>query len=138
MLADTDRPGNFIGQFNVRQPGGYKISLAIPDAIDEQLEKRIQVYVPDLEFETTRRNEPLLTALASQSGGLYYNSLQLAAEGNGTLPAVDKKIESRAEEITLRGAPDQDFAETLNKYLLIVICGVLCFEWLFRRLMKLA
>jgi len=138
LLADNDRPGNFIGQFNVRQQGTFRVELAVPDAIDDQLVKRVQVYVPDLEFEQTRRNEPLLAAIATQSGGAYYTSLKTAAEGNDALPPVAQQIESRAEEKTLRGAPDQDFAEKLNRFLLAIICGALCLEWLLRRLMKLA
>ncbi len=138
MKADENRLGNFIGQFNVRQPGGYRIELAIPDALDEQLVRRIQVHVPDLEFEQTRRNAPLLAALAKQSGGFYYTSLKTAIEGSGSLPPVAEQIESRAEEKTLRGAPDQDFAEKLNRTLLAVIAGALCLEWLLRRFMKLA
>ncbi len=138
MIADGNRPGNFVGQFSVRQQGAYRVELAVPDAIDDQLVKRIQVYVPDLEFEQTRRNEPLLVAIAAQTGGLYYTSLMAAAEGSGSLPPVAQKIESRAEEKILRGAPDQVFAEQLNRALLAIIGGALCLEWLLRRLMKLA
>ena len=138
LTADKLRPGSFIGQFNVRQEGSYSIVVPIPNSIDQQLDKRIQVNVPDLEFEKTRRNEQLLAAIAQRSGGIYYSSLSAAAEGDDALPPVSQKIASRVEERTLRGAPDQEFSEHLNKILLAVICGALCAEWLLRRLVKLA
>ena len=138
LVADENRAGNFVGQVNVRRAGAYRVELAVPDAIDDQLVKRFQVVVPDLEFEQTRRNESLLAAIATQSGGLYYRSLKEAVGGNGSLPPVAQKIVSRAEEKTLRGTPDEDFAERLNRFLLAMICGSLCLEWLLRRLMKLA
>ncbi len=138
MLADKSRPGNFIGQFTVKREGSYRIELSIPDAVDEQLVRRIQVVVPDLEFDHTRRNDELLAALASRTGGRFYTSVTTAAEGNQENPSVDELIESRAETRTLRGTPDADFTEWLNKILLTVICGALCLEWLLRRLVRLA
>ncbi|MCA9230546.1 MAG: VWA domain-containing protein [Planctomycetales bacterium] len=138
MLADVDRPGSFVGQFNVRKEGSYRIELPVPDVPDEQLVRRIQVSVPNLEFDQTRRNDALLTAIASQTGGQFYPSINAAVAGSQSLPPVAQQIESRAEIRTLRGTPDQSFTELLNKYLLAVICGALCLEWLLRRLMKLA
>jgi hypothetical protein len=91
-----------------------------------------------LEFNETRRNEPLLTALAAGAGGQYYPSPQLAAEGGGGVPRASELLESRAETKILRGKPDPAFAERTNQWLLGVICGALGLEWLLRRLMKLA
>lgn len=138
LLADPNRPGNFIGQFTAKREGSYRIQLAVPDAVDEQLVRRIQVVVPDLEFEQTRRNDQLLAALANRTGGQYYTSLNTAVEGTNDLRPVGDIIESRAETRTLRGTPDAAFTEWLNKILLAVIVGTLCCEWLLRRLMKLA
>lgn len=100
--------------------------------------KRITATVPDLEFAETRRNEELLTAIAARSGGKYYASPQLAVAGDSALPPAGELIESRAETKILRGKPDAAFAESLNRWLLGVICGALCAEWLVRRLLKLA
>ncbi|MCH7753319.1 MAG: IS5 family transposase, partial [Planctomycetes bacterium] len=82
LTADLDRPGNFVGQFDVRREGSYRIELSVPDAPDQPLVRRIQAMVPNLEFEKTRRNEALLSALATRTGGRYYTSLQTALEGN--------------------------------------------------------
>jgi len=138
MLADEDRPGNFVGQFSVRQEGAYRIELPVPDVLDEQLVRRLQVVAPNLEFDKTRRDESLLAAVANRSGGLYYTSLLTAIEGNTNLQPVGELIESRAEARILRGTPDRDFTEWVNRLLLGVICGALCLEWLLRRLMRLA
>jgi len=138
LTADLDRPGNFVGQFSVRQEGSYRLELPVPDVLDEQLVRRLQVVSPNLEFDKTRRNESLLAALANRSAGRYYTSLKTAVEGNGDLRPVAELIESRAEVKTLRGTPDRDFTEWLNRILLGVICGALCVEWIIRRLMRLA
>jgi len=138
MLANKSRPGNFIGQFTVKREGSYRIQLAIPDTVDEQLVRRIQVVVPDLEFDHTRRNDELLAALASRTDGKYYTDLAAAVSGMDDLKPIDQLIESRAETRTLRGTPDPVFGEWWNKILLGVICGALCLEWLLRRLVKLA
>jgi len=138
MTADKNRPGNFVGQFNVRREGSYRIELPVPEVLDEQLVRRIQVTVPSLEFDETRRNDSLLAAIASQSGGHYYPTLSSALKGDSGLPPVAEQIESQAELKTLRGTPDKDFTEQLNRLLLAVICGALGLEWLLRRLMKLA
>jgi len=138
MTADANRPGNFIGQFSARREGSYRIELPVPGVLDEQLERRIQVTVPSLEFDQTRRNDALLAAIASQSGGQYYPTLNLAMNGSSGLLPVAQQIESQAELKTLRGTPDVDFTEQLNRILLAVICGALGLEWFLRRLMRLA
>lgn len=138
MDVDPSRPGNFVGQFSIRKEGSYRIELPIPDVLDEQLVRRIQASVPSLEFDRTRRNEQLLAALASQSGGQYYTSLNSAIEGLDGLRPLSEQIASRAELKTLRGATDEEFTERLNRMLLAVMCGALSLEWLLRRLVRLA
>ncbi len=138
MQSDKSRPGNYIGQFTVKREGSYRIQLAVPDAVDEQLVRRIQVVVPDLEFDHTRRNDELLAALADRTDGKYYTDLTAAVNGTDDLKPIGELIESRAETRTLRGTPDPVFGERWNKILLAVICGALCLEWLLRRLVKLA
>ena len=138
LVADETRPGNFIGQFTVSSEGPYRIELAVPDAPDELLVKRITATVPDLEFDDTRRNEALLVALASRTGGQYYESPRLAVEGASGVPPVAELLPSRAETKIRVGKPDEAFTERVNRGLLGVICGALCLEWLLRRLLKLA
>ena len=138
LLADANRAGNFVGQMTVFQEGAYRLELPVPDALDEQLTRRIQVAVPDLEFESTARNVNLLAALARQTGGLYYENPSQAVRGSDQVRPVGQLIESQAETKTLEGKPDVDFTRWLRRILLGVICGALLSEWLLRRLLKLA
>jgi hypothetical protein len=138
LVADETRPGNFIGQFTVSSEGPYRIELAAPDAPDELLVKRITSTTPDLEFNDTRRNEALLAALASRTGGQYYASPTAAIKSAGGVPTAIELLPSRAETQIRVGKPDEDFTERVNRGLLGVICGALCLEWTLRRLLKLA
>ena len=138
LHADKDRVGNFVGQFSVRSQGSYRVELPVPDSLDEQLVKRIQVVLPDLEFDKTRRDEGLLASLANRSGGKYYANLEAAILGNKDLSAVTQLIPSRAEMKTLRGTPDIEFTEWLHGILLAVLAGSLGLEWFLRRLVRLA
>jgi len=148
MTPIPGRAGSFIGQFTVLEQGTYRIELPIPDAgvaadstdslEASQLVRRIEVVLPNLEFEQTRRNERLLAALATRTGGRYYASLTAAIDGTSDLQPVARMIESRAEVKTIRGAADTGFTERLNRILLAILCGSLCLEWFLRRLLKLA
>ena len=138
LKADPDRAGNYLGQFNVRREGSYRILLQPPDSQDDPLSQLVQAVAPNLEFEKTRRNEELLAALASRTEGRYYNDLQTATVGSDNVPALASLIDSRAEIVTIEGAPDEQFAELVNKTLLAIICGALSCEWLLRRLLRLA
>jgi len=148
MKATPARAGSYIGQFAALEPGTYRLELPIPDfgggpeSLDfieaSQLVRRIEVTLPNLEFERTRRNERLLAALATRTGGRYYSSLNEAIDGTANLQPVARMIESQAELKTIRGAADPGFTERLNRLLLLVLCGSLCLEWFLRRLLKLA
>jgi hypothetical protein len=138
LVADETRPGNYISQFSVTSEGSYRLELTVPDAPDDVLTKRISVTAPDLEFDDTRRNEQLLAALAERTGGRYYETTALAEKGASGVPPVAELLPSRAETKTRIGKPDEKFTERVNRGLLVLICGALCFEWLLRRLLKLA
>jgi len=138
LLADANRPGSYLGQFVVASEGSYRIELTPPEAPDELLSKRITAAVPDLEFRETRRDEELLTALATKTGGHYYPTVEAALRGAGDVKPAAELFESLAETKVIHGKPDEKFAERVNQALLAVICGALCLEWLLRRLMKLA
>ncbi len=138
LLADPVRAGNFVGQFPAGQTGSYRIELAVPESLDEYLVKRLQVVMPDLEFDQTRRNATLLAAVAERSGGTYYPSLSAVLSGNDQLPPAGALLPSRAERKTLRGTPDPGFTLWVRRLLLGVCCGALCLEWLLRRFIRLA
>ena len=137
LVADATRAGMYSGQFTALQEGSYRIDLPVPETVDDQLTRRIQVRVPDLERENSQRNDALLSEIANSTGGLYYVGLDAALGDQGAEPLVDQ-LRDRTEVTKLIGAPDQRFEEDMMKWLLAAICGALCLEWLVRRLSKLA
>ena len=86
----------------------------MPGSNEEPFSKYIQVRVPDLERVHPERNEALLASLAKDTGGRYYPRLELAAFGDAETMPLAQAIPSRAEVKLLKGAPDEDFAETTN------------------------
>jgi hypothetical protein len=47
-------------------------------------------------------------------------------------------LEPQEQIAYLPGLPDAEFARRLMTWLMALICGALCLEWLFRRLSRLA
>jgi hypothetical protein len=136
LAADPARKGMYTGQFTALQEGTYRLELPVPDT-EEQLSRRIQVKVPDLEREDPQRNDALLVEIAKRTGGTYYVGADavLGARGVPPLPGL---IKDRTEVTYLAGITDPDFQQQWSAWLMGGICGVLCLEWLIRRLSKLA
>jgi hypothetical protein len=138
LSAEVERPGMYIGQLQVRLEGTYQVSLPVPDSSEEPLSRYLQVRVPDLERAHAERNETLLAALASETGGQYYRQLDTAIHGDKQQQPLADIIKSRAEVKLLKGAPDQQFARAQMQWLLVIIAGSLFVEWIVRRLNRLA
>lgn len=135
LPADPSRPGNFAGQFTVRVEGAYRLELPIPDTADERLTRRIQVKVPDLERENPQRNDALLKELSSKTGGKNYIGLEEAiGDGSQESPLVTLLKDQSRTTIKL----DQPDRLWDNWWMLATVCGLLCLEWLVRRLVRLA
>ena len=71
LAADPSRKGMYSGQFTVTQEGECRLELLHPDAPDEPLTKRLQVFMPKLEQEHPERNDKLLKELADGTGGQF-------------------------------------------------------------------
>ncbi len=127
----------YVGQFAALQEGTYRLELPVPDSDEEVLTRRIQVRVPDVERESPQRNDSLLSELASRTGGTYYVGAD-AVLGSRGLPPLATRLKDRTETTYLAGVTDRDFDFRWMRGLLIAVCGVLCLEWLIRRLSKLA
>ncbi len=138
LSAEIDKPGMYAGQLTVLQEGTYQVALAVPGTNEEPLSRYLQVRVPDLERTHAERNEPLLSAIAKDTGGIYYKELDVAIRGDDTLKPLSEAIASRAEVKLVKGAPDQDFARAQMNWLLAIIAGSLFVEWIVRRLNRLA
>jgi hypothetical protein len=134
MLPDPSRPGTFLGQFTAREEGAYRLELLPGDAGPQRLSRRVQVRVPDLEREDPRRNDALLSELAQRTGGRYYIGFDAASGASGTPPLVDS-LTDRTKTMILTGEPVRLWD---NAWVMGALCGVLCTEWLLRRMFKLA
>jgi hypothetical protein len=138
LSAEADRPGMYVGQATVLAEGTYQLALAVPGSEEEPLSRYLQVRVPDLERTHAERNEKLLASIAQETGGMYYEHLSAAIRGHQGVKPLSQAIPSRAEVKVLKGAPDQQFAQTQMKWLLGTIAGSLFLEWILRRLNRLA
>jgi hypothetical protein len=137
LAADPARKGMYVGQFTALQEGTYRLEMPLPDGDAEQLTRRIQVKVPDLERENPERNDALLSEIAKRTGGRYYVGADAVLGARG-VPPLEKQLADRTEVTYLAGVTDRDFERDWMQGLLIVICAALCLEWLIRRLSKLA
>jgi hypothetical protein len=138
LSAEADRPGMYAGQVTVLQEGTYQVSLSLPGANEEPMNKYLQVRVPDLERTHAARNVALLSTMARDTGGAYYEDFDAAIRGDGETKPLRDVIASRAEVKLMKGAPDEKFAEAQMNWLLGVIAGALFIEWIVRRLNRLA
>ncbi|MEX2112752.1 MAG: vWA domain-containing protein [Pirellulales bacterium] len=137
LLPDPTRKGMYVGQFTALQEGTYRLEMTVPDSNEEQLSRRIQVRVPDLERESPERNDALLSEIAKRTDGMYYVGAD-AVLGRRGVPPLVSQLADRTETTYLAGITDRDFEHRWMQTLLAFICGALCLEWLIRRLSKLA
>ena len=140
QVKDAARDGMFAGQFTALQDGDYVVELQVPQtAEDTMLTQTVRVRIPALEIENPKRDDALLTEVAQLSQGEYYIGLNTATNANASnrVP-LTSRLEPQDQQTTLPGTPDPDFEEKLMGWLIALICGALCLEWLLRRLARLA
>lgn len=136
--ADAPGGGTYTGNFVVTSAGGHDIQLTIGDGLDEQiLRQSIQVRLPTSELERPRRADDAMQQLASATRGRYFPVGDPAA---ATMVAAEltSAIAPQPQVTVLAGTPDDLFNERRNAGLMWLIASVLTFEWLVRRLHKLA
>jgi hypothetical protein len=121
------------------QEGDYRIELQHPAAAEQFLTREVRVKIPAKEMEFPERNDALLREIANTTGGDYYVGMSAVVGAGGTGRAgVAASIKPQDQVTILPGTPDRIFERQLMGWLLGLICGVLCLEWLLRRLSKLA
>jgi hypothetical protein len=137
LVAERDRAGVLQGTFVAARDGSWRIDVDLPGASGEKVSRRIQARLPDRELERPRLDRAVLEQLSKLSGG---TSHILAAQSwtpmDSQALAAGIKDCSRREYET--GSPDGAFKRRLNGILLGVGVGLLCMEWVLRRLVKLA
>ncbi len=139
LLIDGSREGMYTGQFIATQEGDYRVEVPLPGSAD-LLTRDVRVRVPQLEIENPRRNDALLSYVAEQTSGNYFVGISstLVTPNNEEGRSLSESIVARDQETQLPGTPDKDFEEMLMGWLIAVISGILCVEWIIRRLCKLA
>jgi len=133
------RDGTYAGQFTAIQQNDYRLELRPPHAeLDELLVREVRVRAPEVEIERPELNRPLLSDIALATAGEYYGGIDAAVGQAGGQPPLTHVLRSRDRETFLPGTPDRDFERRLMAWLMGLICGLLAFEWLLRRLSRLA
>lgn len=139
LVQDSARGGTYSGQFTAAIEGDYRVELQAPQAeLEEMLVREVRVRVPELEIEKPERNDPLMQEIAEATGGRYYVGLPATLGTAAGMPPLAGQLEPQDQVTYMPGTPDRDFERQLMTWLLAVICGTLCFEWLLRRLSRLA
>jgi len=136
LRQDPSRLGTFVGRFPLLQEGDFRLELLVPESDNERLTRRVHVKLPDLERENPQRNDALLTRIAEQTGGKYY--VGMAAAMNSGEEALVQQLADKTWTMVLTAAPDRLWEEEWLRWAMYLLVGLLCLEWLIRRLLKLA
>ena len=132
------REGTFGGRFVVRAAGAYDLRLTLGDGLgDTVLRQSVQVRLPTAELERPQRNDEELSFIAESTGGTYF-PIDDDATAAAAITALIESIEPQPQTTVLPGTPDERFAERRNASLLWLIATALTFEWVLRRLHRLA
>jgi len=78
-----------------------------------------------------------LSRIAAQTGGRYYVGTEAAAAVDAP-DSIPRRLKDCSKTIILTAAPDHQWELTWMGWLMGGMCGLLCLEWLIRRLWKLA
>ena len=137
LTAEPGRQGVLQGAFVASREGAWRIDVELGAGADEKVSRRIQARLPDRELERPRLDRGVLDQLATLSGGSARYLAQAAwTPDDARLLAARIPDRSRREYET--GAADGAFKRWLNSLLLALGAGLLCTEWIVRRLVKLA
>lgn len=139
-LKESAREGEYQAQFTAMLEGDYRLELVPPAGrADELLTQEVRCSSSLAETRQPLRNDAVLKEIAQKTGGQFYVGvedafgLQASAE-----PTLYDALTPKDQTVILPGTPDRMFKQLLSGWLLGLIAGVLCLEWLLRRLSKLA
>ncbi len=135
--ADADRPGSLRGGFVAAQEGAWLIDVDLQGGGGERVSRRIQARLPDRELEHPRLDRSPLEQVALLTGG----AARFLADGvweKGDAARLAARLVDRSRREYETGAPDTLFKERLNALLMGLGIGLLCLEWIVRRLVRLA
>lgn len=134
--ADPDRPAALRGGFVASQEGAWLIDVDL-EGDGERVSRRVQVRLPDRELEHPRLERGILEQVALITGG----TSRFLADGpwtNGDATRLAERLGDRSRKEYETGAPDGLFKQRLNAVLMGLGVGLLCLEWITRRVVRLA
>lgn len=134
---EPGRPDVRRGGFLVGREGSWQIDVDVATPSPERLSRRIHAHLPDRELVKPRLDRALLDELAQVTGG---SARFLATDGWTRDDAVNiaALLPDRSRRVYESAGADAAFKRRLNGALLALGIGMLCTEWLLRRLLKLA
>ena len=137
LLPEAARPGVLQGAFVAAREGAWRIEVDLGAGAGEKLSRRIQARLPDRELERPRLDRGVLDQVAALSNGSarFLDGPAWTVDESRALAAL---IPDRSRREYESGAPDAAFKRRLNTALLATACGLLCLEWIMRRLVRLA
>ncbi len=139
-LKEGAREGEYQGQFTAMLEGDYRIELAPPTGrAEDLLTQEVRCSSALAETRHPLRNDAVMKEIAEKTGGQFYVGLDAALGLSGDVETtLFNSLPPKDQTIILPGTPDRQFKQLLSGWLLGLIAGVLCLEWLVRRLNKLA
>ena len=137
LIAEPGRGDALRGSFVATREGVWEVSADLGVRGDEPLVRRVQAHLPDRELAQPRIDRRLLEELAATTGGQprFLHAATWKPEAARELAASLPDRSRREYEAT---APDPTFKQRLNGILLAIAAGLLCGEWIVRRLVTLA
>lgn len=134
---DPVRPDDRRGSFVLSSEGSWRLVLTIDGNEDDRSVRRIQATLPDRELARPQLQRAVLEQLATATGGST-RFLTDATWTGGDPARLAELLPDRSRKEYERGAGDTGFKRSLNTILLATGIGLLCLEWVLRRLAKLA
>lgn len=138
LATEPGRGDVLRGSFVAAREGGWQIEADLGTAgEDEPLTRQIHAQLPDRELARPRIDRQLLEDLAATTGGRswFLHDVAWTPDAARELAAA---IPDRSRREYEAGSPDVLFKQRLNGLLIALAAGLLCGEWILRRLVKLA
>jgi len=136
LVPEPGRGDVLRGSFAVSRAGRWQIDARLSGSA-EPMSRGIVAQLPDRELIRPRMNRVVLESVAAAAAG----RTRFLADGPWTpadAVALAAALPERSRREYETGASDPVFKQRLNGLLLACAVGLLCVEWIGRRLMKLA
>ena len=137
LTSEPNQPGVWQGAFVASREGAWRIDAELGGGSGEKVSRRVGARLPDRELAHPRLDRGMLEQLATLSGGQSHFLADRPWNAQAS-QALANTIPDRSRREFETGAPDGDFKRRLNAMLLAIGTGLLCLEWIIRRLVKLA